>query len=93
MWHEVIHLRVVAQDLEEILPTLRHLIEEIREKENCGKVELFRRARVETDVCLHLYHESGLEPAGGSKVGVRLAASLKSYGMVNHTVWLADEQA
>jgi hypothetical protein len=93
MWLEVIHLRVAAREGDRMLPILRQLIDEISEKEHCGTVKLFRRAHIETDVCLHLQHDSDQESAGGSPVGVRLAAALKPFGMVNHTVWLADEQA
>ena len=93
MWLEVIHLRVAAQERDRLLPMLRQLIDEVSEKENCREVGLFRRALIETDVCLHLYHDSDHELADGSPVGVRLTAALKQFGMVNHTVWLAGEQA
>ena len=91
-WLEVIHLRVAVRDLEHMLPVFKQLIVEIREKENCGEVMLFRRALVETDICLHLYHDSARQLAAGSPVGERLAAALKPFGLVNHTVWLAGEQ-
>ena len=92
MWLEVIHLRVAMQEQDRLLPMLRQLIDEISEKEHCHKVRLFKRALIETDVCLHLYHDSDKELVDGSPVGLRLTAALKPFGMVNHTVWLAGEQ-
>jgi len=89
MWLEVIHLRVTEQERERLRPMLLQLIDEIRKKEECRKVKLFRRARIETDVCLHLYHDSKESQADGSQVGLRLIAALKPFGMVNHTVWMA----
>lgn len=93
MWLEVIHLRVIEQGLDRLIPIFLDLVEEIREKEDCRKVKLLRRALIDTDVCLHLYHDSQNPQATGSPIGLRLAAALKPFGMVNHTVWLTSEQA
>ncbi len=87
MWLEVIHLRVTDQDYERLIPTFTQLLDEIRENESCRIVKLFRRALLETDVCLHLYHDSRDAEDGGSPVGLRLVDALKPLGMVNHTVW------
>jgi hypothetical protein len=92
MWLEVIHLRVTDQDYKRLLPTFTQLLDEIREKESCREVKLFRRALLETDVCLHLYHDSHDAEDRGSPVGLRLVDALKPMGMVNHTVWKEIEQ-
>jgi hypothetical protein len=91
-WHEVIHLRVIDQEYERLIPIFTQLLEEIREKENCLKVKLFKRAQIETDVCFHLLHESDNAEDTGSAVGLRLADALKQFGMVNHTVWTQIDQ-
>ena len=91
-WLEVIHLRVTDQDYERLMPTFNQLLDEIREKENCRMVKLFRRALLETDVCLHLYHDAHHPEDGGSPVGLRLVNALKPLGMVNHTVWMEIEE-
>lgn len=92
MWLEVIHVRISEPDPERLIPLFTQLLDEIREKERCRKVKLYRRAHLETDICLHLYHDSENIQDGGSTVGLRLAAALKTCGMVNHTVWLASGQ-
>ncbi|RZW23632.1 MAG: hypothetical protein EX260_04525 [Desulfobulbaceae bacterium] len=92
MWLEVIHLRVTDQDFERLMPTFTQLLDEIREKESCRKVKLFRRALLATDVCLHLYHNSHDADNGGSPVGLRLVDALKPLGMVYHTVWAQIEE-
>lgn len=91
-WLEVIHLRVTDQDYERLMVTFTQLLDEIRKKESCQKVKLFRRAQLETDVCLHLYHDSHDPGDGGSPVGLRLADALKPLGMVHHTVWTEIEE-
>jgi len=92
IWLEVIHLRVPGQDYERLAPTFTQLLDEIRENERCRAVKLFRRALLETDVCLHLYHDSLDAKDGGSPVGLRLVDALKPLGMINHTVWKEIEQ-
>ncbi|NNF46249.1 MAG: hypothetical protein HKN69_05725 [Desulfofustis sp.] len=93
MWLEVIHLRVTDQDFERLMPTFTQLLDEIREKESCRKVKLFRRALLTTDVCLHLYHNSHDADNGGSPVGLRLVDALKPLGMVYHSVWAQIEES
>lgn len=92
-WHEVIHLRVIDQEYDRLLPIFTQLLEEIQEKERCLKVKLFKRAQIETDVCLYLLHESNNVEVVGSAVGLRLVEALKPFGMVNHTVWTHIDQA
>lgn len=93
MWLEVIHVRVADQECDRLLPVFKELLNEIREKEDCRNVKLFRRALLKNDVCLHLYHDSAHAETEGSTVGQRLAATLKSFGLVNHTVWTESVQA
>ena len=92
-WLEVIHVRVTEPELDRAIPIFRQLLDEIREKESCREVKLFRRALLETDICLHLYHDSENIEDAGSTVGLHLASALKPFGMVNHTVWVAGDQA
>ncbi len=92
MWLEVIHVRVADQELGRLMPIFRQLIDEIRENESCRKVKLFRRALLDTDVCLHLYHDSENSQDPGSPLGLHLAAALKPFGLVNHTVWMVSDQ-
>lgn len=86
-WHEVIHLRVIDQEYDRVIAIFTQLLEEIEEKEKSVKVKLFKRVQIETDVCLHLLHESNNDEVAGSAVGLRLVEALKPFGMVNHTVW------
>jgi len=92
MWLEVIHVRVADQECDRLIPIFTDLLKEIREKESCKKVKLFRRALLKNDVCLHLYYDSDNAGVEGSPVGLRLATMLKPFGMVNHTVWKESEQ-
>ncbi|MFW2368843.1 MAG: hypothetical protein ACN4GW_20695 [Desulforhopalus sp.] len=91
MWLEVIHIRVTDHECDRVLPVFTSLLKEIHEEESCKKAKFFRRALLKNDVCLHLYHESENAGIEGSPVGLRLATIIKSFGMVNHTVWTENE--
>ena len=91
MWLEVIHVRVAEQEFDRLTPIFTQIIAEIRENGSCRKVHMFKRALLETDVCLHLYHDSENAATAGSPVGLHLAAALKPFGMVNHTVWMSSD--
>jgi hypothetical protein len=90
-WLEVIHLRATEHKPDLLVSTLRQLIDEVREKRSCRKIEMFKRALLETDICLQLYHDTENIETAGSTVGMHIAMALKSFGMVNHTVWIVND--
>lgn len=92
MWLEVIQIRMTEHELRRWNSMFEQLFDQIREKERCRKVKVFKRALLETDVCLHLYHDSENVEANGSQLGLHIAAALKAFGMVNHTVWSEGDQ-
>ena len=84
---EIIHLRLAGA-----LPT--GLSEEIRQSttntRDSASVRLYWRVNVENDVAIHLHLEESGPDNQASDLGVRLAAGLKEYGMVDHTVWVEE---
>ena len=82
---EIIHLRS-SRELSETLSN--QIIMMIRAAENNNdSIELFHRMGLESDVAIHINHSETSETTESSSLGLRLAASLKEYGMVEHTMW------
>ena len=81
---EIIHLRLAG-----VVPS--GLIEEIRQStintREPASVGLYCRVNVENDVAIHLHWKASGPDNPVSDLGLRLAAALKEYGMVEHTVW------
>jgi hypothetical protein len=81
---EIIHLRLAGA-----LPPGLH--EEIRRSAHAASepasVDLYCRVDVEDDVAVHLHQKPSGSGDQASDLGLRLAAALKEYGMVEHTVW------
>ena len=92
-WLEVIHIRTGNHDKEHLEGLLDHVVGEIQKEEGAEKISLFKRAHLETDICLQLHNESEEIELAGSSLGMHLAMTLKKFGWVNHTVWVADERA
>ena len=92
-WLEVIHLRATEQESDRLIFIIKQLIDEIREKGNCQEIKMFNRALLETDVCIHLYHDNDKAETAGSPIALHLASALKTFGMVNHTVWLLNDRS
>ncbi|MCP4902094.1 MAG: hypothetical protein GY906_34440 [bacterium] len=82
---EIVHLR----SSREIVETLRdRIIDTLKDQgSTVAKISLYRRDGLETDVAVHI-SPIGSEPEGlPSEIGLHLAAELRTYGLVEHSVW------
>jgi hypothetical protein len=43
---------------------------------------------IDTDFSIHLFHDIMKEESTGSQLCLRIASSLKEYGLVNHSIWV-----
>ena len=83
---EIIHLRLAGGRPGGLVDQIRASIA----GDDCPtEVAVFHHARVSTDLAIHL--RSGGSGDGVSDLGIRLAAALREYGMVEHTVWVEEK--
>lgn len=87
-WVEVIHVRSNERETVRLMETVQRLIDQVNEDKNTEAITLYRRADLGTDLSLQLFHNSAREESNGSQVGLCIAQELKSFGMVNHRVWI-----
>ncbi len=50
-----------------------------------------RHATLKHDVSLHLLYEGSEEQVKKSQLGVKLAALFKEFGLVNHSLWVLED--
>ncbi len=50
-------------------------------------IRVFRNEKLDSDICIVLFHNGKKTRTGGSLLGLNLAAALKEVGLVNHTIW------
>jgi hypothetical protein len=82
---EIIHLRSSGQPLASLSERIK---ESIRAGgEDSAIVSLYRRHELETDLAVHVFHAGAPQEPGPSDLALKLAAALRAYGLVEHTVW------
>lgn len=83
MWHEAITVRTTK--LPELKRQLPRLLGQLTADAEGVHVAVYVRYPANGDVSFRLTHSTG--PATQTTPGHRLAAALRSYGMVDHAVW------
>ena len=87
-WLEVIELRTVGSNREMLESHLQKLMHQRDEEANTQAIKVYSRVMVASDLSIHLAHDSRNAEPSGSSLGLRLASSLKEFGLVNHSVWI-----
>jgi hypothetical protein len=75
---------------ETVKKQIHELLSDINKKENSWKISAYNRVMIESDFTIHLMHESDKVIKTGSELGLYLSASLKEFGMVNHSIWIQE---
>ncbi len=55
------------------------------------RIKIYRHAAFDTDISLHLLHDSRQSDGQPSSLGQRLATALKEFGLVSHNVWIEEQ--
>ncbi len=87
-WLEVIELRSAGSNSDLVLKELTLLTDSMNRENNGPAVTLHVHASVKTDFRIHLLHETDKVANTGSDPGLKIASSLKAFGLVNHNVWI-----
>ena len=91
-WIEIIELRSAGNTRKQLETHLQEFIEQVEKKTEKQTVKLYTRMMIDTDVSIHLFHDSSKVKNRGSSLGIRLVSALKSYGLVNHTIWIEKQK-
>ena len=87
-WLEIIELRSADSNRELMKSQLQSLINEVNQAAKHQRIKVYNHITVETDLRIHLIHDSKMAKASGSPLGLDLASALKEHGLVNHSVWI-----
>ena len=87
-WIELIQLRSAGSNREILEFKLQNLINEVDSKRKKQVIAAFSRVSIDTDFSIHIFHDSKKVENGGSRLGLRLAAALKEFGLVHHSIWM-----
>ena len=82
---EIVHLRSSGEPLESLAERIK---ESVWEDGSTGDtVTIYRRNGLETDIAIHIRHRRSNGGNGPSTLAFNLASALRSFGIVEHTVW------
>ena len=82
---EIVHLRSSGESMESLAERIR---ESLWEDGSIGDaVTIFRRNGLETDIAIHICHRRSNGGNGASTLAFNLANALRTFGIVEHTVW------
>ena len=67
--------------------TLKELMNAVAIEAENEVIRVFRHEKLDSDICIVLFHNGKKTRTGRSLLGLNLAAALKEVGLVNHTIW------
>ena len=90
-WLEIIELRSMGNNKRKLLEReLKSLIKELNKETEQQAIKAYSRIALDSDVSIHLLHDSREPDISGSPLGLQLISTLKEYGLINHSVWIEE---
>lgn len=84
-WLEIIELRSINSDHELLESQLQKMVHEAAGEQT---IKVYRREIIDSDLSIHLHHDSPGVEKGGSPLGLCLVSALKPLGLLNHRIWI-----
>lgn len=82
---EIIHLRSTGESIQTLADRIKESI--WMDGSIDETVTVFRRDGLETDIAIHIRHRDSKNGNGASTLAFNLANALRTFGIVEHTVW------
>ena len=89
-WIEIITLRSSGDVQKSLIPKLLKPVVEDKEKNGLVSMKIYRNPWIDTDMSIHLRWESTRVEQQGSAMALRLAQTLKEFGLINHSTWVEE---
>ena len=86
-WAELIMVRSAGSSGDILETTLKDLINAVAIEIEHEAIRVFRGEKLDSDICIVLFHSEEKTNTGGSPLGLQLVNALKEVGLVNHTIW------
>jgi hypothetical protein len=86
-WAEMIMVRSAGSSGDILETTLKDLINAVAIEIENEAIRVFRGEKLDSDICIVLFHSEEKTNTGGSSLGLHLVTALKEVGLVNHTIW------
>ena len=91
-WIEMIGVRATSGNREILEAQLLELVHAVQKGISAASITVLHRLNVESDLCVHLQHDSKRADPAGSSLGLRLAAEMEAFGPVHHSIWFQIQE-
>ncbi len=88
---EIIDVRSGSAKSKELAAELEQLVQSLAQNSDSEKIKIYTHFHYATDFSLHLFYKISDRDQLNNQLGLRLASSLKEYGLVNHSIWIESE--
>lgn len=82
---EIIHLQSGADSIASLIDQIRASLPGADERSKT--VTIYRRDGLANELAIHIQHADRSAAVKQTELGLRLAAALREYGIVEHTLW------
>jgi hypothetical protein len=88
VWMEMIRLRTTATRMKEVDNLLFEATKHVEGDEGLIRLRVYRSVSLHTDIAISLIWGIQPEVAGGSRAGLSIGDALKTFGLVDHSIWI-----
>ena len=88
---EIIELRTGNKDRGQVAQFIEDWLGKIKATDQ-QQIRVYHNALLDTDISVHLFHQSVAESIGFSQIGSELVFVLKEFGLVNHNIWIEQKR-
>ena len=91
-WLEIINLRTPGQHFENVPDKLIGLLSKTPQEADPFTIQIYCHATLDTDLSIHINWDTRHASRQKTLLGSCLASSLEDFGMIHHTIWIAQKE-
>lgn len=91
-WLEIITIRSAGNIPKPVIAELLRQMDQIDDIKRPAAIKMYHHAGMDTDVSIHIHWNSISGSQGKSPLGLMLSHALKEFGLLNHSIWIEEEQ-
>ncbi len=91
-WLEIINLRTPGQHFENVADKLIGLLTKTPQETGPLAIQIYCHATLDTDLSIHIHWDTHHTPRQETLLGSCLASRLEDFGMIHHTIWIAQNE-
>lgn len=80
-------VRAADGNAKRLAAALQNLVNDVVKNAKHAPIRVFRREKLDSDICIVVFHSGKKTKTGESALGLHLASALMDVGLVNHTIW------